>query len=183
MVSFEKLLLLFQVLIKLTLLRESNSVNSLQVIIVFVSQPVSRRILCNFDSLNPISWRKMWTRAQINEITTSIGRSKSVLRDFIFYQLNFEWIVGEHLKCLCFCKQNPLVWLLLLSVFLYFLLYFLIVLLRYFCLPDKRIIEKSVVKRWTMAEPSSVKIFQALSKQMSTRMPKNLLPDFVLKRN
>ena len=100
-----------------------------------------------------------------------------------FYQLNFEWIVGEHLKCLCFCKQNPLVWLLLLSVFLYFLLYFLIVLLRYFCLPDKRIIEKSVVKRWTMAEPSSVKIFQALSKQMSTRMPKNLLPDFVLKRN
>ncbi len=162
MVSLKQFLLLLEILVKLTLFWESNSVNSLQIIVIFVSQPVSRRVFSNFDSLNPISWRKVRTCAQINQITTSIGRCQSIFRYFVFYQLKFERVVGKHLECLSLCQQNSFIGLFLLSISFDFLLNLFIVLLWYFCFSDKGIIEKAIIKRWTMTEPGSIEVFQTL---------------------
>lgn len=129
MISFKQLLLLFNVLIKLTLFRECDGVYSLQIIIVFVSQPISRRVLRNLDSLDSVCRGKMRSCAQINQVSTSIGRGKSIFRDFVLDQFHFERIVSEHLECLSLCQQYSLIRLLLLRIFFYLLLNLLIVLL------------------------------------------------------
>lgn len=150
MISFKQLLLLFKILIKLTLFGECDGIYSLQIIIVFVSQPISRRVLGNFDSLDSISRGEMRASAQINQVSTSIGRGKPIFRDFVLNQLNFERVVSKHLECLSLCQQYSLIRLLLLRIFFYLLFYLFIVLLRNFSFTYKGVVEKSVIKGWTM---------------------------------
>jgi len=183
MITFKKFLLLLQVLIKLTLLWECNGIDSLQVIIVFVTQPIGRWVFSDFYSLNSVSWRKVRTCAQINQISTPVSWSKAICRHFVLYQLYFERVISKHFKCLSLCEQYSLIRLFLLCIFLYFLLYLFIVLLGNLSLSQKRVIEKAIFKRRTMTQPSPIEILQTLSKQMSTGMPENLFSDFVLKCN
>lgn len=52
MIPLGQLLLYFDILIQLCLFWEGNSINSLQIIIILISKPISRRVLCDFETLN-----------------------------------------------------------------------------------------------------------------------------------
>ena len=53
-IPFSQLLLLLQVIIQLRLLRIRNRINSLQIIVLLLTQPIRRRILSNLKSFDAV---------------------------------------------------------------------------------------------------------------------------------
>lgn len=65
-ISLGKFLLHLEIFIKLTLFGVGNAVDSLQVIVFFLSQPVGRRVFDNFETLDFICRGKVRSGAQID---------------------------------------------------------------------------------------------------------------------
>ena len=182
MVSLRQLLLLLQVLVKLRLLREGNCINALQIVILLLAQPVSRGIFSDLETLDPVGRGQVGPSAEIDQIPAAIGRGEPVLGDLVLDELLLEGIVSEKLECFGLGQQNPFVLLLLLSVSPDLLLDAFEIRLRDSVVSDEGIIEETLVERRTVAQPSPIKILQALAEQMGTRMPENLLSNLVIER-
>lgn len=182
MVSLRQLLLLLQVLVKLRLLREGNCINTLQIVILLLAQPVSRGIFSDLETLDPVGRGQVGPSAEIDQIPAAIGRGEPVLGDLVLDELLLEGIVSEKLECFGLGQQNPFVLLLLLSVSSDLLLDAFEIRLRDSVVSDEGIIEETLVERRTVAQPSPVKVLQALAEQMGTRMPENLLSNLVIER-
>jgi hypothetical protein len=94
-VPLGQLLLLFDVIIHLTLLRIRNGIDPLQVVVVLLPQPIGRRVFSHLKSLNLVSRRQVRTCAQINQVSASVGRSQTVLWNLTLNQRHFEWVIGK----------------------------------------------------------------------------------------
>lgn len=123
----------------------------------------------------------MRASAKIDEVTTSVCRSQTIFGYFALDELNFERIIGEHLQCLSLTEQDSFVRLLFLCVFLDFLLDGIVISLRESLSSDEGVIEETVVQGRTVAQPSAIDIFQALTKKMGTGMPEDFFSYFIIK--
>ena len=101
--------------LELLLVRESNSVDSLQGIVFGVSQPVSGRMLGGGERLDLSGVGKMRSTAQINQVTASIYGGTGSIGNLGGQNLDLEWIVGEHIEGLLLGNDHALEFLLLLD--------------------------------------------------------------------
>lgn len=175
MVSLGEFLLGFDVLLQLGVFGEGNSVDSLQVVVVFVGQPVSRRVFRDLEALDFVGAREMRACAQIDEFSAPVGRCEAFLRDLGLDKLHLEWIVSEHLQSLIFCQDDPLEGLLIMNEFFNVTFNFLVVGLGNLVVAHKAVIEESVVEWRPMAQPGPVELLECFTKEMCTGMPEDLL--------
>ena len=162
-VSLLKFLELLYVFIQLTLFWVWNSVNPLEVIVLFFTQPICRGVFQYFEPFNFVSWRQVRTCTQIDKVSATVGWGKSVLWDFIFDQLSFERVVRKHFQSFCLCQYNSLKRLFFLNVFFELFFNSFIICLWNAWLSHEWVIEKSMIERRTMCKPSSIEIFQSLT--------------------
>lgn len=163
MVSLSQFLLDSDVLIEFSLFWEWNGINSLQVIVVLVAQPVSSWVFSNLETLDFIGWREMRAGTEIDQVAAPVRWSVSVLRNFVLNQLQLKWIVLEHLQCLVLGQKNSFVWLFLLSIFLDFLFDLLVIGLWQFLVAGKWIIKETWFQGWAMTEPGAIQVLKTLT--------------------
>lgn len=102
MVSVLCLLNKSQVLVELLLIVKRYSIDPLQLLVSLIAQPVSRRMLCNFEALNEASGFDVRTSAEINKVSNLVNACESSLWYFGFDQVRFVGIVVKHLQCFFF---------------------------------------------------------------------------------
>lgn len=165
-VSLREFFLDLQILIKEGLFGESNSVDSLEIVVLLLAQPIGRRVLGDLDALDKVGRRDMGAGAQVDQITAAVGRGEPVFWDFVLNQLGLEGVVGKHLEGFLFGQQNALIGLFLLSVLLDLFLDLLVIGLGNLVLSHEGVIEEAAVQRGTVAQPGSKSVLEALAQQM-----------------
>ena len=87
------------VLVHLFLGWESDTIDSLETVIGSFSEPISRRILHNLESLDSASNRDMRASAKIYQIAIFTSSDFASIRNLSLDKLNFERVVCEKAKC------------------------------------------------------------------------------------
>ena len=108
MVPLLSLILELNILRELLLLREWDSIHSLQRLSVRISQPISLRVLDDLESLSVLRRRYVRPRAQIDELSYFENTGQLILSNFLFNKLSFELIVLEHIKGLILSQKKPI---------------------------------------------------------------------------
>lgn len=85
--------------------RERNAVNSLERVVLRVTQPVGRRILHDFEGFDDLGGWNVGARAQINQVSTLVCSHFAALSNFVTDQRHLEGIVPKQFKSLFF-RQN-----------------------------------------------------------------------------
>ena len=109
---------LFHILLpnlQLLFIGERNTVDSLQRIIVGITQPVGGRDLSGSKSLDLSSVGNMRTTTQIDQVSASINSGTASIRNLVGQNLHLEWVVGKELQSLILGNDHTLEFLLLLG--------------------------------------------------------------------
>ena len=112
MVTFLQFFLGSKILLQKLMFRETYSVYSLELIIVFLAQPLGCRVLSNFETFHSLRIGEMGASAEINKSAHFVGAGKGPFWNFCLNKCDFEWIVFEQLKCFFFGNDNSFVGLL-----------------------------------------------------------------------
>lgn len=104
------------------LIWETNSIHSLQRIIISISKPCRRTMSGSSKSLNSSSVRNMRTSTKINKISALVYSGACSIRNLGLDDLLLEWVSSKELKSFFLRYNKTMELLLCLGDFLYFLL-------------------------------------------------------------
>ncbi len=78
--------------------RKRNTINTLQRVVLGVSQKIRRRVLGNCKSLDTTGIRNMRPITQVNQRTTSVNGRGSAVRNFGLDEFDLVLVVLEHFQ-------------------------------------------------------------------------------------
>lgn len=108
---FNKLLVFSHLL----LVREGNTIETLEGVVLGITQEVRSRVLCDGESLDATSVGHVRTSAQINQGTAAVDGGGSAVRDLVVDDVNLVRVVLEHFQQVFLCQNKTLKGLLFLG--------------------------------------------------------------------
>lgn len=173
-VALSQLLLFLNILIQLFLGRETDSVDSLQIIIGILPKPVGSRVFRDLKSLNPVSIRHVRAGAQVNQLPTLVDRRRPTIRHLRRNERNLERIEREHLERVLLWHDESLVPLTGLNERFSSSLDLSVVIGKHLVLAHKRVVEKATVERRSEAQVRTVHLLERCAEDVRGRVPEGL---------
>lgn len=182
MITLSSLLKELEVSVHQLLIRERNTVDSLERVVGGVTQEVRRGVFQKLESLDAAGVRNMGTTAKIDQRTTSVDGSRGAIRNFRRDKSLLVLVVREHLEKVLLGNNESLKLLLLLDSRLGPSLNVgkfrgmngtLTIINAHF-------IEETVIGGGTDTKVSTIEVLASLTKNVGRGMPKDLLSLFVV---
>lgn len=153
---------------------ETDTIDSLQVIIGVLTQPVSSRGLGDLEGLSLSSGWQMGTSAQIDKGTRLVSSGDGVLGNLVGDQLSLERIVLEEFKSFLLGEIDLLETVVFFRELLDSLFDLLELVRRDSVITEIGIVVETVLQRRTNTEMATVFLFQSTSQDVGTGMPEDL---------
>lgn len=148
-VSLCQFFLALNMRIQVLLLWEGNTVDSLEIVIRVLSEPVSGRVLLDLECFHVSSIGQVRSRAEIDKLAALVRSGHAVFGDLICDQLHFERVMLEELESLRFGEDNTLEDLLFTDNLREGFLDIRVIILRDLLVANVRVVEESVLQGWS----------------------------------
>lgn len=105
----------------------------------------------------------MGPSAQVDEITATVGRREAIVWYLRLDEMSLEGVVGEEVEGLRFGQDDPFKRFFLMNILFHFVFKALVIILRNLVAAHERVVEESLLNRWSVTQPSPEFALQSLS--------------------